>query len=141
MELRIERRDLLQEIGGEVLSGDFGQTGNIVDRLFRIKLGALAAGTIENIDHMGAQIEQTKLEHGKEADRAGANNNHICFNQFGHKSAFWITNSSSLWSFTPRERGASYKCRTLCASLVPAGSNREHREDYDRQDGSVSPRG
>jgi hypothetical protein len=88
MELRIERCDLLQEIGGEILSGDFGQTGNIIDRLFRIKLGALAAGTIENIDHMGAQIEQTKLEHGKEADRAGADNNHICFNQFGHKGAF-----------------------------------------------------
>ncbi len=52
MELRIERLDLFHQPVGQFLAGDDGQAGNVVDRLFGIKLGALAARPVEDVDQM-----------------------------------------------------------------------------------------
>ena len=64
---------------GQLLAGDDGQAGNVVDRLFRIKLGALAARPVQDVDQMAFEIEQPQLEHGEQADRAGADDDDIGF--------------------------------------------------------------
>ena len=84
MELRIKRLDLLQQPVDQFLAGDDGQAGNIVDRLFRIKLGALAAGAVQNIDQVAFEIQEAQLEHGEQADRARADNGDIGFDGSGH---------------------------------------------------------
>ncbi len=50
MELGAERLDLIHQPVGQLLAGDHGQAGNVVDRLLGIELGALAAGAVENVD-------------------------------------------------------------------------------------------
>src|SRR6202041_3785356 len=72
MEGRIERLDLLHQRIGQALAGDKGNAGNVVDRLFRIKLGALAADLVENVDKMDFHIEQAEFENGKQPARARA---------------------------------------------------------------------
>ena len=79
MELRVERLDLLQQPVGQLLAGDDGQAGNVVDRLFRIELGALAARPVQDVDQMAFEIEQPQLEHGEQADGAGADDGDIGF--------------------------------------------------------------
>ena len=61
-----------------------GDAGNVVDRLFRIKLGALTADLVENVDEMRFHVEQAELEHSKQADRAGADNDNVCLDWFDH---------------------------------------------------------
>ena len=53
MEGRLERLDLLHQAVGQPLPGDDRERRNVVDRLFRIELGALAAGLVEDVDQMG----------------------------------------------------------------------------------------
>ena len=84
MELRVERLDLLQQLVHQLLAGDDGQAGNVIDRLFRIKLGALAAGPVQDIDQMAFQIEQPQFEHGEQADGARADNGDISFDRGRH---------------------------------------------------------
>ena len=52
MEGRAERLDLLQQPVGQLLAGDDRQRRNVVDRLLGIELGALAAGLVEDVDHV-----------------------------------------------------------------------------------------
>ena len=79
MELRMERLGLLHQPVGQLLAGDDGQAGNVVDRLFRIKLGALAARPVQNIDQMAFEVQQPQLEHREQADRAGSDDHDIGF--------------------------------------------------------------
>src|SRR6202041_3845650 len=74
MEGRIERLDLLHQRVGQALAGDEGNAGNVVDRLFRIKLGALSADLVEDVDQMRLHIEQAQFENGEQSARARANN-------------------------------------------------------------------
>ena len=67
----------------QLLAGDDGQAGNVVDRLFRIKLGALAARPVQDVDQMAFEIEQTQFEHGEQADGAGADDGDIGFDGGG----------------------------------------------------------
>ncbi len=55
---RVERLDLLQEAVGQFLSGDNGERRNVVNRLFRIELRALAARAIENVDEVRLEVEK-----------------------------------------------------------------------------------
>ena len=84
MELRIERLDLLQQRIDQALRAGHGDARNVVDRLFRIKLGALPADLVENVDEMRFHVEQAELEHSKQADRAGTDNDNVCFDWFDH---------------------------------------------------------
>ena len=70
MELRVERLDLLQQRVDQALRAGEGNAGNVVDRLLRIKLGALPADLVENVDEVRLHVEQAQLEHRKQADRA-----------------------------------------------------------------------
>ena len=85
MELGAERLDLVHELVGQLLAGDDGQAGNVVDRLLRIELGALAAGAVENVDHVALDVDQAELEHGEEADWPSPNDHGIGLDDvFGH---------------------------------------------------------
>ena len=84
MELRIERLDLLHQPVGQFLAGDDGQARNVVDRLFGIKLGALAARPVEDVDQMAFEIQQPQLEHGEQADGARADDGDIGFDCRAH---------------------------------------------------------
>ena len=72
-----ERLDLLQQPVGELLPGDDRQPGNVVDRLFGIELGALAARLVEDVDDVRLDVDEPQLEHGKQADGAGADDHGI----------------------------------------------------------------
>ena len=50
---------------------------NVVDRLFRIEFGALAARPVENVDQVAFHVEQAELEHGEQADRPCPDDQHI----------------------------------------------------------------
>ena len=69
MELGAERLDLLHELVGQLLAGDDGQPGNVVDRLLGIELGALAAGPVENVDDVAFDVDEAELEHGEKPAR------------------------------------------------------------------------
>ena len=79
MELRIERLDLFQQPVGQFLAGDDGQAGNVVDRLLGIKLGALPARPVENVDQMAFEIQQSQFEHREQADGAGSDDDDVGF--------------------------------------------------------------
>ena len=65
----MERLGLIQQALGELRAGDDRQAGNVVDRLFGIKLGALAARPVENVDDMALDIEQAEFENRKQTAR------------------------------------------------------------------------
>ena len=67
-----ERLDLLQQAIRELLPAHDRQTRNVVDRLLGIKLGTLAAGFVEDVDDVRLDVDEAQLEHGKQSDRAGA---------------------------------------------------------------------
>ena len=84
----MERLDLLHQRLGQALAGDEGNAGNVVDRLFRIELGALAADLVEDVDQMRLHVQQAQFEHGKQSAGTRANNQHIGFDRFAHVASF-----------------------------------------------------
>jgi hypothetical protein len=46
----------------------------------------LAAGLVEDVDEVGLDVEQAELEHGEEPARAGADDEYVGFDGFGHAS-------------------------------------------------------
>ena len=77
MELGGEGRDLRHQVVGQLLAGDHGKARNVVDRLFRIELGALAARTVENVDEVAFDVEQPEFEGREQPAGARANDNDI----------------------------------------------------------------
>ena len=69
---------------GQAVAGDVGDAGNVVDRLFRIELGALAADLVEDVDQMRLDVEQAELEHREQADRPRANDHNVGLDRFAH---------------------------------------------------------
>ena len=90
MEGRMKRLDLFHQRFGQALAGDEGNAGNVVDRLFRIEFGALAAELVEDVDHMRLHVQQAQFEDRKQAARTRANNQHIGFDRFAHVSFFSV---------------------------------------------------
>ena len=84
MEGRVERLDLLHQRVGEAVAGDVGNAGNVVDRLFRIKLGALAADLVEDVDQVRLDVEQAELEHREQADRPRADDQNVGLDGLTH---------------------------------------------------------
>ena len=95
MELRIERLDLLQQRIDQTLRAGHGNARNVVDRLFRIKLGTLPADLVENVDEMRFHIEQAELEHREQADRAGADDDNVGFDRFDHNVSVLVFRDQS----------------------------------------------
>ena len=63
----------------------FGHRRNVVDRLLRIELGALAADLVEDVDEVRLHVEQAELEHREQADRARADDEHVGLDRFTHE--------------------------------------------------------
>src|SRR5262249_39841865 len=118
---RMERLDLLHQRICQALAGDVGDAGNVVDRLFRIKLGALAADLVENIDEVRLDIEQAQLEHRKQANRSGADDQHIGLDGLTHYSSsysrapFFTSPGVLALRSSPRKRGPSTTFSGLAA--------------------------
>src|SRR5579871_6797082 len=73
VERRLEGLRLLEQAINQLLRPADGQGRNVLDRLVRIKLGALTARLTQGIDDVGADAEQAQLEylkkpHGTRAD-------------------------------------------------------------------------
>ena len=58
VKLRMKRLCLVQQTVRKLGTGDNRQGRNIIDRLFRIKLGALPPGAVKNINDMALDVEQ-----------------------------------------------------------------------------------
>jgi hypothetical protein len=83
MERRVERLDLLHQLVDQPLAGNHRKAWDVVDRLFRVEFGALAARLVEYVDQRGIEIEETELEHCKKPDRAGADDYDVLFDRSG----------------------------------------------------------
>ena len=68
-------------------AGDIRNPRNVVDRLFRIKLGALATDLVEDVDQVRLHVEQAKLEHSKEPARPCADDERVSLDWFSHASS------------------------------------------------------
>jgi hypothetical protein len=74
VEGRGERLDLLEQVVGQFLAGAHRHRRDVVDRLVRIQLHALAADGRQRIDHVGLDFQQAQLEHLEQANRARTDN-------------------------------------------------------------------
>src|SRR5688572_20619160 len=79
MELGAERTDLLHQPVHQPLAGDDRQARNVVDRLLRIKLGALAARPVEDVDEVAFEVEEAELEDREQAAGPGSDDDDIRF--------------------------------------------------------------
>jgi hypothetical protein len=77
MKFRREGGNLLQERISQFLPGADRNGGNIIDGFFGVKLGALPARSIKNIHQMAPDAKQPQFKHGKQPNRAGADDDHI----------------------------------------------------------------
>ncbi len=91
--IRVERLDLLHQPVGQFLAGDDGQARNVVDRLFRIELGALPARPVEDVDQM--------------ALRSSSPSSNTANRPMG-PAPMMATSVSMGWAVIPRSLGYSY---------------------------------
>ena len=84
MKRRTERLDLLHELIDQPLRRNLRDRRNVVDRLLGIELGALAADLVEDVDEVALDVEQAKLEHGEQPDRACADDQHVSLDGITH---------------------------------------------------------
>src|SRR5262249_9657713 len=80
---RMERLCLLKELLHQPFPGDHGIAWNVVDRLFRVKLGALSARLVEGVDDGGGEVEEAEVEYGKKADRPCPDDDHVGLDNSG----------------------------------------------------------
>ena len=86
----MERLDLFEQRLRQAMAGDEGNAWNVVDRFFRIELGALAADLVEDVDQMRLHVQQAQFEDREQAARTRTNNQHIGFDRFAHISFFSV---------------------------------------------------
>nr|GEU28069.1 hypothetical protein [Tanacetum cinerariifolium] len=79
VERRFERFDLLEQVVGQFLAGARWHGRDVVDRLVGIQFDALSAHRAQRIDHVGFDFQQAQFEDLEQADRAGANDDGIGF--------------------------------------------------------------
>ena len=106
MEMRVERLDLFQQPFGEFRAGADRHGRNVVNRFFRIKLGALAARPVENIDQMAFDVVKSELEYGEQPHGARADNDGIGF-------------KGSLIGDLIREKGPCFASVLACGCRCP----------------------
>ena len=82
----MERLDLLHQRIGEALTRDVGDGRDVVDRLFRIELAALATDLVEDVDEVRLDVEKTEFEDGEQAHRARADYERVGLDRLTHPS-------------------------------------------------------
>jgi hypothetical protein len=80
----MEGLDLFHQLVRQLLPRHDGQRRNVIDGLFGIKLGALPARTVENVDQMRPDVEQAELEHREKPHGSRADNHGICLVRCRH---------------------------------------------------------
>ena len=86
---RREGFDLFHQTVDQFLAGADRHRWDIVNRLFRVQFGALAARLVENIDKLAGKVQEPQLENREQATRAGADNDYIAFLRvLGHGGTF-----------------------------------------------------
>ena len=97
VELGGERLDLLEQAVDEFLRTADRQRRNVIDRLVRIELRALAARSGERVDDVGLDAKQAQLKDLKQPARAGPNDDdvgdHRCARRgarFGHALPLYL---------------------------------------------------
>src|SRR5262249_39110015 len=83
MKGRFERLDLLHERVRQPLARHHRQGRNVVDRLFGIEFGALAADLVKDVDEMRLDVEQAEFKYGKKTAGAGANDEYGSLDRIG----------------------------------------------------------
>ncbi len=73
----VKRRDLLHQAIDELLGATDRKRRDVVNRFFRVQLGALPAGVLQGVHHMGGDPEQPQLEHLKQTTGAGPDDDHF----------------------------------------------------------------
>ena len=121
VKLCIEGLGLLQQPIHQFLRAADRQRRNVVNRLLRVQLAALAAGMLERIDDVRVDAQQAELENLEQAAGAGADDDHIGLDCAvdGVLAGTVAQESSPLRMSTGDEHGA--------AAAVPDNSIREHR--------------
>jgi len=111
MEGRLEWLDLLHQRIRYALAGDERNSRDVVDRLFRIELGTLAADLVEDVDKMHFHIEQAQFENGKQPARARANDQHVGFDRFAHIVSFRLDRTARrpFWLRLSSQQGTGRK--------------------------------
>ena len=83
VELRAERLDLLQQVVDEALPGHHREAGNVIDRLFRVKLCALPSDLRQDVDKVAFDIEQAQFENSEKAAGSRADDQGVGFDDAG----------------------------------------------------------
>src|SRR4029450_12084391 len=86
MKRRAERLDLRQQRVAKALAGDVRQSRDVVDRLLRIKLRALATDLVKDVDDVRLHVEQAKLEYREQPAWSGTDDQHVGLDRFAHAS-------------------------------------------------------
>src|SRR5689334_7292638 len=77
MKPRREGSGLLGEPLDQFRGVDSRISGDVVDRLFRIEGGALAAGRRQRVEYVAAHVEHAAFEHLEQPDRTGTDDRDI----------------------------------------------------------------
>ena len=77
MVLRLEGCGLLGKAVDEFGGIDARIARDVIDRLFRVERGALAARRRQRVEDGAAHLEHAAFEHGEKPDRAGADDRDI----------------------------------------------------------------
>jgi hypothetical protein len=103
-----EGLDLFEQVVDQFLTGADRNRRNVVDGFVGAQLGRLAAGEGQCVDHVGLDLQQAQLEHLKQADRAGADDNRIGFNGtvVGHAAQRSSSGSLPVRSFQSSASGS-----------------------------------
>ena len=107
VKFRVERLDLFEQPRGKFGTRHDGQCRNVVDRLFRVELGTLAARPVEDVDDVAADVEQTQLEHGEEAAGTGADDDGIRGDHIRHGAQPSVLQNCFSGTLTRRPSSAS----------------------------------
>ena len=73
----MKRRDLAFEARHEIARVNSGMAGDVVNWLFRIQRGALAAHFGQCIDQHAGELQHPEFEHREQANRACADDRNI----------------------------------------------------------------
>ena len=79
----VERLDLLEQRVGQFLAGAHRHRRDVVDRLVRVELDALAARRGQRVDDVRLDLQQAQFEDLEQADRAGADDDGVGLDRAG----------------------------------------------------------
>ena len=78
-----KRLDLFEQGIGQPLSRHDRQRGNVVDGLFRVEFGALAARLGQDIQNMRLDVQKSEFEDSEQADRPSTDDDAIGLDRRG----------------------------------------------------------